>query len=568
MSLRVLIVGGYGVFGGRLAQLLREDEGIERVIAGRSLQRAQRFCRQHGGLPQVFDREGDLAGQLALIRPDVVVDAAGPFQNYGADPYRLPRAALAAGAHYLDLADDAAFVSGITALDADARRVNRTVLSGVSSVPALSSAVVEQLRRGFTRIEHIESVILPGNRAPRGTSVVRAILSQAGRPLQVWRGDAWRRTLAWGALQRVRLSAGTRRLSPRWASAIGAPDLALFPGRYGARSVEFRAGLELSVLHLGLWLLAWLPRLRLVRSLGPAAGLLRLLADLFRSFGQDRGGMSVTVIGETAGRRTELRRWSLIVEGGDGPSIPAVPAAAWLRQRARGVAPTAGARPCLGELSLAQIMSAFEPLAVVSEQHFAPAPSLFEQALGESWLRLPTPVRSLHGVAVEGEYHGEAKVENGSHPLARLVRRLMRLPIAAERVPVRVHIRAEEGCEHWQRRFGERRFQSTLRWHAGRQRIHESFRLLGLPLRFELGLVMRDYALHWPVTRGWFCGVPLPRFLLPTSESHEDVDAEGRFCFDVAVSLRGLGLIARYRGWLLPVSTPLPAVAGGQMPAA
>ena len=88
MALTVLVVGGYGVFGGRLVRLLRREPGIRVLIAGRSLDDAKRFCRHHGGEPLRFDRHGDLAAQLAAARPDVVVDAAGPFQAYGDDPCR------------------------------------------------------------------------------------------------------------------------------------------------------------------------------------------------------------------------------------------------------------------------------------------------------------------------------------------------------------------------------------------------------------------------------------------------------------------------------------------------
>lgn len=47
-------------------------------------------------------------------------------------------------------------------------------------------------------------------------------------------------------------------------------------------------------------------------------------------------------------------------------------------------------------------------------------------------------------------------------------------------------------------------------------------------------------------------GFPVPRMLLPVSETAESVDAEGRVTFDVAVSLPWLGRIVRYRGWLAP----------------
>ena len=69
-----------------------------------------------------MDRRNDLH---LLSGYQVVIDAAGPFHAYGDDPYRLPRAAIAAGLHYLDLADNAQFCAGIAALDAEAKAAEK-----------------------------------------------------------------------------------------------------------------------------------------------------------------------------------------------------------------------------------------------------------------------------------------------------------------------------------------------------------------------------------------------------------------------------------------------------------
>ncbi len=137
-------------------------------MTSRSLSKAQAFCATYGGHPLALDRDGDLTETLA--DHEMVVDAAGPFQDYGAVPYRLAEAAIAQGIPYLDLSDDADFTKGgISSLDAKAKaRGGVAVLSGVSSVPALSSAVVTALVAELPTLDHIEAAILPGNRAPRG----------------------------------------------------------------------------------------------------------------------------------------------------------------------------------------------------------------------------------------------------------------------------------------------------------------------------------------------------------------------------------------------------------------
>ena len=149
--MKVLILGGYGVFGGRLARLLLED-GIEVIVAGRDAGKAAAFTAQYGGTPLGIGIGADLS-PIAEAAPALVVDAAGPFQAYGSDPYRLAWFCIGNKIAYLDFSDDAAFTAGIAALDQAARAAGCFALSGVSSVPAISAAAVRALSEGLSGIE-------------------------------------------------------------------------------------------------------------------------------------------------------------------------------------------------------------------------------------------------------------------------------------------------------------------------------------------------------------------------------------------------------------------------------
>src|SRR5262245_28130160 len=182
---RVLILGGYGTFGGRLARLLADEPRVELLIAGRSLDAARKLCASLDGdaarTPLRFDRDADVETQLRAAAPDIVVDASGPFQAYGESPYRVVEACLAHGAHYLDLADGAGFVRGIAQLDSRAKARGVFVLSGVSTFPVLTAAAVRALLPGMRRIDGIAAGIAPSPYAGVGRNVVRAILGYAGR---------------------------------------------------------------------------------------------------------------------------------------------------------------------------------------------------------------------------------------------------------------------------------------------------------------------------------------------------------------------------------------------------
>lgn len=551
MNSRILIIGGYGVFGGKLARALVNSGYTDVIVAGRSLTAAEAFCREAGGTPRALDTgAADFAAQVAAIAPAILIDAAGPWQAYGCAPYAIAEAAIACGAHYLDLCDDAAFTAGISALDAAAREKGVTVLSGVSSVPALSSAAVEALAAGLSEIAAIDTVILPGNRAPRGRSVIRSILSQTGKPIAMREGGQWISVNGWGHIRRVTLAAaGTKPLTARWASPIGAPDLTLMPSRYGAGSVRFAAGLELKLMHGGLWALGMLVSAGIIRSLESWTGLLKWAAERLGAFGSDRGGMRVEVIGARPEGGFERRTWTLIAEAGDGPEIPAVPARIMVGKLIAGDVPP-GARPCLGAFSLEDAETAMASLNVTTERAAAAHIPVFCAALGDTFNALPAPLQALHTVADVRHWQGAADVSRGRGLISRLAGALAGFPPEGRDVPVTVTMQRTSDGETWTRAFGARRFRSHLRRAAGDPpgMVRERFGAMA----FSIPLSLENGRLAFPVTGGRVAGIPLPRFLLPVSETHESVDEDGACRFDVSIRLPMIGLVAHYRGWLKP----------------
>jgi hypothetical protein len=364
VPLTLLILGGYGTFGGRLARLLADEPRLHLVIAGRSLARAEAFCKTLPAgaerTPLTLDRNGDLDAALKQVAPDILVDASGPFQVYGERPYRVAEACIARGIDYLDLADGADFVIGISGLDAAALAKEVSVLSGVSSVPALSGAAVRRLARGMAQVEAIRGGIAPSPHARVGLNVVRALASYAGRPVALTRdgrpgeGRALTETLCY----EIGLP-GHRPLGSRLFSLVDVPDLRLFPVAWpGVRSVWFGAGPTPEVFHRAFIALAWLVRLGLVPTLQPLAGLFHWAINAF-AWGPHRGGMFMEVDGLTAEGRRLRRSWRLIAEGDDGPFIPSMAAEAIVRRRLQGLRPAPGARPAIGELELEDFAPAF-----------------------------------------------------------------------------------------------------------------------------------------------------------------------------------------------------------------
>ena len=179
-----MVLGGYGVFGSRIVRSLAEHPELQVVIAGRDLAAATTCAATFSSnrcRPKAVDvsNPGDLASVVAM-RPTAVVDTVGPFQGRDTD---LARRCVENGVHYVDIADSRSRVTCIASLDALARTNDVAVIFGASTVPATSTAIVDDLATDRMQVIDIDVGISPGHRAPRGLATVRSIFSYCGKPI-------------------------------------------------------------------------------------------------------------------------------------------------------------------------------------------------------------------------------------------------------------------------------------------------------------------------------------------------------------------------------------------------
>jgi hypothetical protein len=557
-ALRILILGGYGTFGGRLARLLADDQRAGLIIAGRSRDKAETFCAVLGAtaVPAALDRGGDVERRLQELAPDLVVDASGPFQCYGEDPYRVVRAALACGIHYLDLADGSDFVDGITQFDVEARARNVFVLAGVSSFPLLTAAAVRELARDMARVESVTAGIAPSPHANVGVNVIRAIASYAGRPVALLRDG--RKAVGYALIDALRYTIappGRLPLDRRRFTLVDAPDLKVLPRLWPMlRSVWTGAAPVPALWHRALNALAWLVRLRLLPSLSPLAPLMQRVMHVL-TFGEHRGGMFVAIEGVCASGAPVARSWHLLAEGDDGPLIPAMAAAAVIRRCLSGRPPAPGARAAIADLELEDYLPLFARRAIhTGKRHVQPScerAPLYRRLLGDAWDALPPPLQAMHAIDRGLVAHGIGDVERGRGWSARLAAWLIGFPPAGRGIPVKVEFEARDGCELWRRQFAGRSFSSIQE--EGRGRFERLLCERFGSLKFGMALVLDDDRLRLVVRRRSAFGIALPRVLAPRGDFHEFA-RDGRFHFHVEIRHPFGGLIVAYRGWLAPQS--------------
>ena len=151
---RIVVIGGTGHFGGRICRRIVGEKNTELIVTSRNKTKAQTVVDdvQCGHPTAMISAAGldqlspDFESELHNLNPDIVIHTAGPYQG---QDYRVAKACIQKGSHYIDLADGREFVQGFDGLHEAAKQKDVLLVSGASTLPGFSSVVIDSLR-GWT----------------------------------------------------------------------------------------------------------------------------------------------------------------------------------------------------------------------------------------------------------------------------------------------------------------------------------------------------------------------------------------------------------------------------------
>ena len=334
--MRVVVLGGTGHFGGRICRRLGQSSDIDLIAPGRA---------------DLDMRSPEFGASLKKLRADVLIHTAGPLQN---QDYAVARACIESDCHYIDLADGRDFVSGFSVLDAEAKAAGVTLISGASTLPGVSSSVVEQTRPRFSDIVSVETSIAPAHQTPRGPATMSSVLGYCGRPFTSLRDGSWKTIRGWQDLRVQRYP----KLGYRLSAACDVPDLELMPAMIsGLQTASFHAALDAWWEHVSLWLMAWLSRIGVVRDWTRFAKSISAISDRTRGLGSKCGGMRLRISGvDVDGRKLKVD-WFLLATNNHGPEIPCTPSIVITKKLLHGEIVKRGAFVCWNQFTIDELLA-------------------------------------------------------------------------------------------------------------------------------------------------------------------------------------------------------------------
>lgn len=206
----IWILGATGRGGRAIASELAGTSAADVVLVGRDPERLTAVRGSLGDRTRTLVASGpaELAARITADKPTVVVNTIGPF---GETTGPLARACVAAGSHYVDLANELPPVQDLLSLDVDARTADVTLVTGAGFGVFATEVLVLELADGQPSASRATVAAMPTVDG-LGSAVLASVVDAVA-----YGGRRYRN----GLLQRTRLGA-----DHAW---IPLPDLPAIP---------------------------------------------------------------------------------------------------------------------------------------------------------------------------------------------------------------------------------------------------------------------------------------------------------------------------------------------------
>lgn len=340
---QVLLLGVFGAFGQHLAKRLAQLPGIELTLGVPDPSSLEAFARESGAKLLRVDPADPASLSRAVEGRFIVVNTYGPF--HGQD-YAVAEAAMAAGAHYIDPADEREYVAGFESLQRRAQTQGCLLVTGASVSPALSATLIEMAAADFDRVTDIETFLAPGSRDRRELATARTILDYLDHSIRIKERGRWRQLPGW---LRPRVVRFPEPIGRRRGYLCDSADLDLFPRHFGAHTVIARAGIHARFFNSGVTLLALLRRRRTIGRVPRwAQNQLRRTVRLVAP--HPGAGLRVELRGTVDGGE-QIHVLYLITRRDNGHALAAAPMLALARKWIDHGVSANGAMACLGLLT-------------------------------------------------------------------------------------------------------------------------------------------------------------------------------------------------------------------------
>ncbi|HLF28348.1 MAG TPA: saccharopine dehydrogenase NADP-binding domain-containing protein [Anaerolineae bacterium] len=296
----ILIAGGYGEVGRRIAAELAPNYPDRVIVAGRDPYQAGALADQLGNgiRPLQLDITDQAAIDSALQDIGLVVNCIDQREPH------LLQAAIARGLAYVDITAQVGFWRAALALDSEARKNGARILLGAGLIPGIANVIARAGAERVGKVDSVHTALLLSLGDSFGPAALDYMLAASAQPFIVTEDGRERRVKNFAGGRRVEFLVPVgRRITYRFAL----PDQVFYPQTLGVRTAATRLAFDppwVTALSAGVMRLGAGTLLR-------RSGARRLIAWVFdllhkRYAGRNRFALVVEVKGTPGAARLRL----------------------------------------------------------------------------------------------------------------------------------------------------------------------------------------------------------------------------------------------------------------------
>lgn len=191
MTQQVLILGGSGRIGSKVAADLIAHTDVQVTIAGRNLVSGTQISQQLGDRVQFVATDlSNVSGiKDAVSRADLVIHCAGPFHYRDASVLKL---CIDQGISYVDVSDHPSFTRKALAYKEEAQAAGVTAIINTGIFPGISNSMVRRDVEALDRADKIHLSYVVAGSGGAGVTVMRTTFLGLQRPFEAWIDGDWK----------------------------------------------------------------------------------------------------------------------------------------------------------------------------------------------------------------------------------------------------------------------------------------------------------------------------------------------------------------------------------------
>ncbi|KOY83810.1 saccharopine dehydrogenase NADP-binding domain-containing protein [Lysinibacillus macroides] len=181
----ILIIGGYGEVGGKIAKLLLQSYPNRIWIAGRNIDKARQFCIQQDRLAMPIQMDVS-----KKVHPEQLESVALVIMCLEQKDTAFVQLCLKKGIMYIDITASYTFLKKLEELHPLAAQNHATAVFSVGMAPGLTNLMAMHAAKQLSTLEKLHISILIGAGAIHGTAAILWILHQLNQPFSSYNNQS------------------------------------------------------------------------------------------------------------------------------------------------------------------------------------------------------------------------------------------------------------------------------------------------------------------------------------------------------------------------------------------